>query len=283
MKKFMPFILGILLACGVTAQDTLTGWTFPVNSGPDSLNANLGLLSNSGYDIRFEGVDTTYNTIFFTDGVSNFAASAAGWDNGMDEKFWSIKFKAENYTTVKVSSKQSSDALTPGPRDFKLQWRLSGEAWQDISGGNVTVGNDWTTGIVVNLPVPVTTPGTTSIYIRWILTSNVNTNGGTLDPTGISKIDDILVTGVSTIGINQIIFSNQIRIIPNPNQGTFEIQSSRPLSCLIIVDMMGRTIWQENKPQQKTCVTLDVPAGSYFLKVQFVDINESYTMPIIVL
>ncbi|MBN1198175.1 MAG: T9SS type A sorting domain-containing protein [Bacteroidales bacterium] len=282
MKKHLLFFTAILIAGSVFAQDTITGWTFPVTLVPDSLNANLGLAGNLGYDIRFEGTDTTYNTIFFVDGTSDYAAATAGWDNGAAEKFWSIKFKAENYSTIKVSSAQSSDGANPGPKDFQLQWRLSGGIWEDIDEGAVTVADDWTTGVVTELPVPITGQGTSSIYIRWLITSTTNSAGGMLEPTGISIIDDILVTGINTLGVNEILFTNKVTVFPNPNYGIFQINTQIPPERISIYDMNGVKVYDNFSARRTTSVNLDLSLGLYLVKVLFKDSDSIYTTRMIV-
>ncbi len=144
MKKQLLLFTFLLVMLTAVVQGTITGWTFPVNSGADSLNANLGTATNQGYDLRFQLVitpesDSTINTIYFADGAENFAAATAGWQDGAAVRFWSVKFKAANYSNFKVSSKQKS---VDGPRDFKLQWRLSSTTFEDVPEGTVTLAND---------------------------------------------------------------------------------------------------------------------------------------------
>jgi len=278
----------LIIAGALSAQETLTGWTFPVNSGADSLNANLGTTQNKTYDLRFQWVltptvDSTLNTVTFVDGATTFAAATAGWDNGANVKFWSIKFKASDYSQFKVSSKQKSDAANPGPRDFKLQWRLSSGAYADVAGGAITLGADWTTGVVANLPVPITGQGTSSIYIRWIMSSNTDINGGTVAATGQSMIDDILVTGVSTLGQNEILYTSRLKVFPSPNNGTFTVSSTEPIDFMSVVDVNGRTISTLENPLQKQSVTIsDAKPGIYFLKVRFSDSDQDFSTRFIV-
>ena len=278
----------LIIAGALSAQETLTGWTFPVNSGADSLNANLGTTQNKTYDLRFQWVltptvDSTLNTVTFVDGATTFAAATTGWDNGANVKFWSIKFKASDYSQFKVSSKQKSDAANPGPRDFKLQWRLSSGAYADVAGGAITLGADWTTGVVANLPVPITGQGTSSIYIRWIMSSNTDINGGTVAATGQSMIDDILVTGVSTLGQNEILYTSRLKVFPSPNNGTFTVSSTEPIDFMSVVDVNGRTISTLENPLQKQSVTIsDAKPGIYFLKVRFSDSDQDFSTRFIV-
>jgi hypothetical protein len=267
------------------AQDIITGWTFPVNTGTDSLNANLGTATNKGYDLRFQlylspTSDSTINTIYFDNGPTTFAAATAGWQNGSELKFWSIKFKANNYSNFKVSSKQKS---VDGPRDFKLQWRLSSGSFEDISDGEVILANDWTTGVVNQLPVPITGQGTGSIYIRWLMKSNDNVNGGTVTPSGVSMIDDILVTAVSSLGVDEVVFTNRITLFPSPNQGDFTVKSTQPVAFMIITDMNGKVIYSDSKPEMESKINLNGAAkGTYLLKVRFADNDKNYTQKFII-
>jgi hypothetical protein len=265
----------MVIAGALTAQETLTGWTFPVNTGSDSLNANLGTTGNKTYDIRFQWVltptlDSTLNTVTFVDGATTFAAATTGWASGADIKFWSVKFKANNYSDFKLSSKQKSDATNPGPRDFKLQWRLSSGTYADVPGGTITLASDWTTGVVTDLPVPITGQGTSSIYVRWIMTSNTDINGGTVTAAGQSMIDDILITGVSVTGQNEILYTNRLKVFPSPNNGNFNITSTEPMDVLSITDVSGKTLVTMNNPSQKQAVSVsNAKPGLYLLKVRF--------------
>ncbi|MEI7980462.1 MAG: T9SS type A sorting domain-containing protein [Bacteroidota bacterium] len=285
MKKLLLLFACFLVIITTKAQDTLTGWTFPVSTGPDSLNANLGTSQNQGYDLRFQLVltpssDSTVNTVYFADGPSTFAAATSGWQDGSGVRFWSVKFKAPDYSRFKVSSKQKS---VDGPSDFKLQWRLSSTTFEDIPGGLVTVSNDWTTGSVNQLAVPITGQGTGSVYIRWLMNSNTGVNGGTVAPAGISMIDDILVTGVSSLGIDEVVFTNRVSVYPNPNEGSFTVQSTRPLVSLVILDENGRMVYSDNHPSLICKVNLSgISKGSYLLRVLFDDSDKNYTQNFII-
>jgi hypothetical protein len=282
MKKLLLFLASAIISGTIMAQDTLTGWTFPVNNGTDSLNANLGTDQNQGYDLRFQWVDpndTTVNTVFFTDGATSYAAATTGWDNGANQKYWSIKFKAPGYGDIKVSSAQKSiySSYDLGPGEFKLQWKISGGTYADVPGGTIQVINDWTTGKVDNLPVPVTNQGSSSVYIRWISTTNNDFNGTTLTPNGISMIDDILVTGTNSSGTKDILFTNRVNIYPVPNNGTFTVESKIPFASLEVLDINGRTIFKTMDTGSEFKVNLgSVSKGVYILKIGFIDTERPY-------
>ncbi|MCX6267630.1 MAG: T9SS type A sorting domain-containing protein [Bacteroidetes bacterium] len=288
MKKQLLFVIMLIMAGTLSAQETLTGWTFPANSGADSLNANLGTTQNKTYDLRFQWVltattDSTLNTVTFVQGATTYAAATTGWENGANIKFWSIKFKANNYSNFKVSSKQKSDATNPGPRDFKLQWRLSSGTYADIDGGSITLGADWTTGVLTDLPVPITGQGTSSIYLRWIMASNTDINGGTVASSGQSMIDDILVTGVNSLGQNEILYTNRLKVYPSHNNGNFTISSTEPIDFMSVVDLNGKTICTMTNPGQKQTVTMsNAKPGLYLLKVRFSAGNEELSTRFIV-
>ena len=281
MKKTLLVSIFLLFTGALFAQETLTGWTFPVNTGADSLNADLGTTGNKTYDLRFQWVltptaDSTLNTVTFIDGATTYAAATTGWDAGADIKFWSIKFKASGFGNFKVSSKQKSDAT--GPRDFKLQWRLSSGSYADVESGTVTCGTDWTTGVLTDLPVPITGQGTSSIYIRWIMASNLDVNGGTVAPAGQSAIDDILVTGVNSTGQSEILYTNRLQVYPSPNHGTFTLSSREPVDYMTIMDIHGKTVYNMEKPNQNQIVTMTkTQPGMYLLKVRFSGGSEELT------
>lgn len=282
MKKHLLLLVFLVAGFSLSAQTVITGWSFPVNSGTDSLNANIGLPGNLGYDIRFEGTDTAYDVIYFAEGATDYAAAAKGWDNGADAKYWSIKFKAADYSNFKVCSKQySTDSVSP--RDFKLQWKISGGDFADVPSGAITVSNDWTTGVLDSLPVPVTGQGTSSIYLRWIMSSNTSINGGVVTADGETRIDDITVTATSSLGNKEIVFSNRLSLSPNPNHGVFNVTSTVPMKEVRIFDLTGKTITTAVNPGSSLAVDRPgLPAGAYFISVQFNDQAAWYTSKFIV-
>lgn len=288
MKRNLLFLMMFAISGIVFAQETITGWTFPVNSGPDSLNANLGTTQNKTYDIRFEwtispGNDSTVNSIVFTEGATTFAAATSGWDNGAGAKFWSAKFKANNYTNFKLSSKQKSDNVIPGPKDFKVQWRLSSTDYTDVPNGNVTVGGDWTSGVLTDLPVPITGQGTSSIYVRWIMTSNTDINGGTVSAAAQSMIDDVMITAVGSTGQNELVYTNRLKLYPTPNDGNFTLASTEKMESLTIMDVNGRMLQTIEQPSMKQSISLQgATPGVYLVKVLFTGEKEAVTARIVI-
>ncbi|MBN3036445.1 MAG: T9SS type A sorting domain-containing protein [Bacteroidales bacterium] len=250
MKKIM--VLTVLIAWAVlstTAQTTLTlaGWTFPTGIDTVDIYPDICIPENTNKYLSSEDTtawpSTNLRDVYFTAGETTFAATADGWENGKESKLWSIKIKAEGYSDLMVSSKLSSDAVNPGPRDWKIQARLSGGDWVDIPGGTVTCAGDWTTGTVVNLALPpdFNNPSS-SLYIRWIMTSDTSIAGALVESTGISLIEDVIITGVTSAGITETLFGNAFDIYPNPcSNGIINISDNRgDITALHLYNIHGQ-------------------------------------------
>jgi hypothetical protein len=265
-------------------DDTIVGWDFSDNSDIE-FNANFGIASNLGYDIRAEDTTGNVRPLAYATGVTDYAASASEWDNGTENKFWSIKFKADGYTDMKVYSKQSADGTNAGPKYWKLQCRKSGEDWIDVPGGNITVGNNWSTGVVdgISLPSYLDLPGTTSLYIRWIMTSNESVSGSDVLPTGVAKIDDIIITGVNTAGVETVIFENNVSVYPNPSSDYVNVESSEEIDVVRIYDMRGVLVVAEKVQGQETQIDVsDLSVGLYVVAIHFKNEMKFVTRKIIV-
>ncbi|HOY30352.1 MAG TPA: T9SS type A sorting domain-containing protein [Bacteroidales bacterium] len=259
----------------VATGDTIIGFNFADTSGLE-FNADFGLANNLTYDIRAEDDSAVVRTLEYTNGSTNYSATAAGWNDGANFKFWSIKFKADDYIDMKVSSKQRSGGTNPGPKYWKLQYKLGGSGtWTDVTGGNITVANDWSGALnELALPDEVDDPGTTSVYLRWVMTSNESTGGADVDSLGVSKIDDIVVTGTNTAGISNFIYENNVNIYPNPCQDILNIESSETITKTEIYNMLGARVYSSDK--QKEWVKVNVnsfDSGLYIVLLHFK--NES--------
>ncbi len=263
----------------VATGDTIIGFNF-ADTTDTEFNADFGLPGNLTYNIQAEDTSLTNDrTITYTSGNSDYAATATGWNDGNSVKFWSIKFKADGYKDMKVWSKQRSGGTYPGPKYWKLQCRLSGGEWEDVPGGNITVGNNWTTGIVDSLPLPATldNPGNTSIYLRWIMTSNKSTAADSADvlSTGISKIDDIVVTGtLSGVGISTVLYENNVSLYPNPCNDVLHIESAEGIVTTEIYNMLGAKVYGTSMESQNISINVkDFDSGLYIVIMHFA--NES--------
>lgn len=248
MKKLLLILAACILAIGLTnaQNDTVTGWTFPTDIGEDSLNANYGTSQNMGYDIRFENDATgDQDDITFTNGAEgsgDFAATADGWEDGDGIKFWSIKFKAGDFKNMYLYSKQRSGGNKPGPKYFKLQYKVGGQSgvWTDIPGAStIEVANEWETGVVdgLELPAEINNAGQ-SVYIRWLMETNESSAGGTVAADGVSKIDDIYIVGTNNVGVEEIVYA-KVNLFPNPVVESFKIETPLTVKRVDIYTVNG--------------------------------------------
>ena len=179
---------------GVTGPITLAGWDFENSNLIDlPYTADFGTSNNIESAIfsttaTFEDFYTINNGTRAPVGLVFRAGSGTG-----TQRDWRIQLSSSGYQNIKISSTSWSDNLswrsTVGPTSFNIQWSLNGSTWTDVSSGTVTVANNWTTGVVSNLPLPSNLNDQSTIYIRW------RTNAPDKTKNGYTSIDDIIVTG----------------------------------------------------------------------------------------
>ncbi len=271
MKKFLQSVIVILFLVPfcVSAQDTIVGWTFASNVDTIAPYSNFGITSNLGTRyIAAEDTGGTQRIMTWTNGVTDYAATAEGWDAGADIKFWSIKFKAQGYQDLKLYSKQRSGGNNPGPKYFKLQYRFSGGEFMDIPGSDtITVANDWTTGVVSNLALPADMNDTTvSLYLRWLQISDLSSTGSAVTDSGISKIDEIFILGTAVgASVNENESELSLNIYPNPANSQITIDA-RENTVVTIVNMVGQVV--SSSLMETASIRMDVStleAGIYFV------------------
>jgi len=285
MKKHLQLLTGlcIITASGLFAQrDTIAAWTFPTGEDTVDIYPNAGLSSNSKFAISAADTtaypNTVYREFIKSTGVTDYSFSAKGWQNGENAKLWSIEFKAEGFTNLKISSKHRSGKQFPGPRDWKLQCRFGDEDWIDIPDGSFNVVNDWTTGVIDEIPLPeaFNDPGASSICIRWIMTSNTNSNGGKVLETGVSKIDDVVVTGTTITNRRTIIYNSNLRIYPNPARDYIHIESADDISEIMIHNLQGGILKHITDPGNPISIDIrDLTSGLHLVHSKMSD--KSYT------
>ncbi len=264
MKKLLLALLLIPFLNLVNAQEEIVKWTFPTGQLGDTVQNGTNPL-NLTRVISIDGTDP----ITMTNGQASgdYAATATGWDDGFDTKYWLVKFKTTGYGHVKISSKQRAGGTNGGPRDFKLQYRLSSTgAWNDIPNSEVILGNEWTTGVVDNLDLPAECQNqSTTVNIRWVMTTNTDVNGGTVAATGVSKIDEIVVTGNPITGIDETAGTKELYTYPNPSAAAFSVSVPWGTTGIEIFNSNGQMVL--SALPDKGCVKIEkaLPAGLYFV------------------
>lgn len=173
----------------------LVEFSFPSN--PDDANSDGGTGANSAATIAAVGASGTPAYVPVQSSNTS-AVSLSGWDNGNGTKYWQTEINTVGYYNITLSSTQRSS--NTGPRDFKLQYKIgAGGTYTDVAGSTVVVANNWTSGVLSNIALPAACENQTSVFLRWIMTSNLradqSTPGNTVASGGTSAIDEVFVNG----------------------------------------------------------------------------------------
>lgn len=269
MKKLFTLITALIVLCAMTqAQVLIVKWTFPTGNPADSL-ADGGLTVNLDKAIHTEGGTSAID--FSKNGATTKSAQATGWQDGSLLKCWVVEVNTQGYENLKLSSKMQSGGNNPGPRDFMVQYRIGTSSnWTDVPGSTVVVTNDWGAAVLDSIPLPAACYDKASLYLRWIMTSNINSAGETVASNGINKIDDIYVVGkIMTTGI---IDNPQIKVFsvyPNPTNGRFMVEASENISAITVFNSNGRCVFNKTS-QNSRSINLELDSlqqGTYFIKI----------------
>jgi type IX secretion system substrate protein len=255
---FTIILVGTCIS-GTYAQDTIVQWTFPTESG---IADGASIPSNLTQVIETAGGTSD---IQFKNGVTTKAAQASEWENGADEKKWKVEFETTGYNNIKLSSMISSGGQKPGPRDFKIQYKTDG-SWIDVDESNFQTANDWTTGVLVDLAIPNACDNNTLVKIRWIMTSDIASDGSIIIADGISKIDDIYITGDIIDGDDEISIDNSNKIFPNPAIDFINIATSHE-SNVSMFDITGKEVLSVNINGLKKLDISSLKSGVYIVRV----------------
>ncbi|MFN3908110.1 MAG: M14 family zinc carboxypeptidase [Flavobacterium sp.] len=165
-------------------EESLVEWRFNANN----TTATSGISANTTKTIS---KSSSFGTTSY---VAN-AISSTGWNSGSGTKAWVVEFSTTGRNNITVSSVQRSS--TSGPKDFKLQYRIGTGSWIDVPAGNIMCADNFTAGLLVNVPLPAACNNQSSVSLRWIMTSNTSVAGGSniVQSAGTSRIDDIVIKG----------------------------------------------------------------------------------------
>ena len=269
MKRIFTIIAALLFATiGFSQQVTIAKWTFPTGNAVDTLADQANALNTT------KSISTTggVSGIAFKNGATTKAAQATNWNGGVDTKAWQVEINATASAKIQVSSKQTAGGSYPGPKDFKLQYRIgTGGTWTDVTSGTLIAANEWTTGVLNNVQLPDECNNQVSVFIRWVMTSNLDANGAALIATGIAKIDDISITGETISGIsNPAALSLNVSIYPNPCADILTVNSENELNKIEIYSITGSKVFELNQTGHNLSIdTNKFQSGRYFLVAHF--------------
>jgi 2',3'-cyclic-nucleotide 2'-phosphodiesterase (5'-nucleotidase family) len=160
---------------------TLAKWDF--SSTTDKLKASSGTTAN--LDKTLSAVGPTISATYVggpTTGVQ--VPNATPWTG--TNPHWLVSISTKGYENITVSSKQYGSKT--GPRDFKVQYSLDNTTWTDVPGATITVGENWTSGVLTNASLPAETKDKDLVYVRWVKTSETAINGSPIASGGTSRI-----------------------------------------------------------------------------------------------
>ncbi|MDA3945040.1 MAG: hypothetical protein PF694_16040 [Bacteroidetes bacterium] len=243
MKHIYLFLITLMITSSALAQtETLAKWTFPSSDVADTLVEEANTFNQNAYLSTVGGT----GAIEMKNGETSKAAQCNGWDNGTDTKAWYIQISTESHQNITVSSKQQSGNNDPGPKDFKLQYKI-GDAgdWTDVENGAITVLNDWTTSALTDFLLPAECDNQEVLFIRWVLTSNLDINGVELVESGKTKIDDIVIKGEVFTSLNQISAENSPVTIYYGTNNQIHFKSSILIKHLIQYDLSGKKLQEK--------------------------------------
>ncbi|MBC8147421.1 MAG: T9SS type A sorting domain-containing protein [Bacteroidetes bacterium] len=277
LYKTLTIIAFLGLICiNSMGQDTLVQWTFPSDTGVADggcIQANLSKV-----------IETAGNTsaIQFKNGLTTKAAQATGWHNGADQKKWKVTIKTTGYSDLKLSSKISTGGANPGPRDFKVQYKVSSGSWTDVANSDIQTANNWTSGVLNNLAISNACDDKNAIQLRWIMTSDTANDGSIVDSLGTCKIDDIFITGTAIPnGKNEIISKSEIKIYPNPTTNYINIENNAA-SIIKLYNIIGEEVIVLNSNGFEKIDVSNLNSGIYLLKIEDIASNKVVLRKIII-
>jgi len=221
------------------SADVIVKWDFP--NTPDDNIADDGIISNLTKTINTTAAATpSYSEV----GASTNCAKVLAWDNGSGTKYWTVEFSTLNYKDITVSSKQNSTSR--GPKNFKLQYRIDiNGTWTDVPNGVITVGSNWTGGFLNNLALPIECTNQTSVFLRWIMTSNTSVYLLAVNADAASLIDDIIIKGMFDITLSSTELNlTAYKLYPNPVNEYLNIDFGENISQgkVELINIEGKTI-----------------------------------------
>ncbi|ADU32059.1 immunoglobulin-like domain-containing protein [Evansella cellulosilytica] len=163
---------------------TLVEWDF----NQDTPLATGGIEGNLNEEFSIAGASPTGYVLGSQSGSR--ALNSNGW-NSAEESYWFVQFTTEGYEDIRFSSKHRGS--NTGPKDFTVEYSLDGETWTSVPGADFEVGNDWTTGILNQISVPTEVNDQETVFLRWLNTSDVSINGGTVGGAGTNRVDDVII------------------------------------------------------------------------------------------
>ena len=172
-----------------TKNQVLAQWSFDNDSTkqPDqAIDAN----KSAAIETNATPIEVSTPSGFDT---PTFGATGIG-DSQVGKGGFITTISTQGYENIRLSSKQRSS--NTGPRYFTLQISLDGVEWQNV-GQKYEVENNWTTGVLNEVSLPIVTNDVNKMYIRWAVSQSgqVTDTAKPLSSGGKTYVDDIKIIG----------------------------------------------------------------------------------------
>ena len=293
MKCFYSITIAILLGISAFSQnkgnlksttDTIVYWTFPafdsIADGGNSLNVSKLILRDNSFTAKYVSP--------YPAGVSTYAISSSGWVGGSGTKYWFVEFNTTQYDSINVSSRQRSSGS--GPRDFVVEYSLDASTWNIVNGTTIKCAASGfvAAGSVVKAKLPSECTNKSSVYLRWIMTSDSScTVGGLVQAIGTSRMDNVYILGKydPNVGVDKISgCNNKVVLYPNPFNDILSLNfnsQKNNLAYISVFDLTGKTVYKYDCYAKDgiNSNSIDLKAlakGVYCLRIDFGNNTESF-------
>jgi hypothetical protein len=197
----LRFVIILFCACGFSSlfgnNGIVIGWH--QGTGSSWSQSELGITSNLNRQLS---VTTTHGTLYGTMGAGEPTSGAKWayspeWDNGNGTKGWVFPMTTSGFENLTLTFYQKSRYQYVledqyGPRNFKLQYSINGSDWTDVSGANFILTSSWQQ---FSAALPSACDEQATLYLKWVMSSNVSINGGAIVSGALSDFADFDMHG----------------------------------------------------------------------------------------
>jgi len=181
----------------LSAQTGISGTSIPATGGTrvNETSVLRKMVNGSQRHLIFQSLGAAL------DSQPSGNASLSGHANNA---WWEVNISSLGFEDIIITWNMRSSAA--GPRDYRLQYSYDRETWHDAVSPSVALGNN----IAISDPrseftrlLPSSANNRENLYIRWLMSSNYQANGGT-GPGGANNINNIVISGTYILGENQL-------------------------------------------------------------------------------
>jgi len=180
---------------------TIAAWEFETNP---AVNAARTLGDTA---VRASSGDPNALLRFFENGTARIlvgGSSAINAGAGYDAAYlnrWQTQVNTIGLADIEISWRMRS--TTTGPRDWRLEYSTNGSIWHNVE--DVQITNNAGANVDIDFAanhfsatLPATANNQPELFLRWVMTSAINVNGGT-SLAGTHQINDIIIIAADEV------------------------------------------------------------------------------------